>query len=155
MARRVRTVLPAFLSAVCMSLVPMVPPAAAAQQEAAIARPVSVTDYATTMKSQNGLYIASYSSDVPEVTANRLIAWKLKVVSADGRPVNDAEIVVSGDMPEHGHGLPTQPKITKNLGDGTYLVEGIKFSMNGWWTMTFTIRAAGGSDRVTFNLQLR
>jgi len=58
-------------------------------------------------------------------------------------------------MPEHGHGLPTEPKVTKNFGDGTYLVEGIKFSMPGWWIMTFTIKANGKTDSVTFNLQLK
>ena len=58
-------------------------------------------------------------------------------------------------MPEHGHRLPTQPKVTKNFGDGTYLVEGIKFSMPGWWVMTFAIKAGGKTDTVTFNLQLK
>jgi hypothetical protein len=44
--------------------------------------------------------------------------------------------------------------VTQNLGTGTYLVEGMKFQMHGWWTVTFAISAAGKSDMVTFNLRL-
>ena len=106
------------------------------------------------MKSKAGTFNASYTSDPEAIAANKLTSWKLKVETADGKPVKDAEITVAGDMPEHGHGMPTQPKV-KNNNDGTYLVEGIKFSMTGWWTMTFTIKAGGKTDSVTFNLQLK
>jgi YtkA-like len=118
-------------------------------------KPTSDADYAKTMKSKDGGFKAAYTSDPEAIPVNKMISWKLKVETADGQAVTDAEIEVNGDMPEHGHGLPTQPKVTKNLGDGTYLVEGIKFSMPGWWIMTFTIRAAGKTDSVTFNLQLK
>ncbi|MBA4371911.1 MAG: hypothetical protein C0402_03510 [Thermodesulfovibrio sp.] len=122
---------------------------------AAATKPAAEADYAATMTSKDRLYKVTYSSDAPAMSANKLISWKLKVEAADGKPVSDAEITVTGDMPEHGHGLPTQPKVTKNLGDGSYLVEGIKFSMNGWWTMTFSIKSASKTDSVTFNLQVK
>ncbi|MBI5849000.1 MAG: FixH family protein [Nitrospirae bacterium] len=118
-------------------------------------KPTSDADYAKSMKSKAGTFNASYTSDPEAIAPNKLIIWKLKVETADGKAVKDAEITLSGDMPEHGHGLPTQPKVTKNYGDGTYMVEGIKFSMTGWWTMTFTIKAGGKTDTVTFNLQLK
>jgi hypothetical protein len=118
-------------------------------------KPTSDSDYAATMKSKDGLYQVTYSSDAPAMPANKLISWTLKVETAAGQPVKDAEITVNGDMPEHGHGLPTQPKVTKNMGDGTYMVEGIKFSMNGWWIMTFNIKAGDKTDSVTFNLQIK
>ena len=53
-------------------------------------------------------------------------------------------IQVSGDMPEHRHGMPTQPQVTQNLGGGDYLVEGMRFQMGGWWAVTFAIDADGG-----------
>ena len=107
------------------------------------------------MKSKGGNFTAAYTSDPEVIPVNKIISWRLRVESADGQAVKDAEISINGDMPEHGHGLPTQPKVTKNFGDGTYLVEGIKFSMPGWWIMTFDITAAGKSDSVTFNLQVK
>ena len=58
-------------------------------------------------------------------------------------------------MPEHNHGMPTQPQVTQNLGGGDYRVEGVQFQMGGWWTITFDIDAGGVQDTVTFNLQLK
>jgi len=118
-------------------------------------KPASDADYAKSMKSKAGTFAVSYTSDPEAIAPNKLMSWKLKVETADGQPVKDAEITVEGAMPEHGHGLPTQPKVKKNGVDGTYLVEGIKFSMTGWWTMTFTIKAGDKTDSVTFNLQLK
>jgi len=43
----------------------------------------------------------------------------------------------------------------KGIGPGNYLIEGIKFSMPGWWVVTFHIQAGEMIDNVTFNLQLR
>ena len=123
--------------------------------DASVQKPTSDAEYAKTMKSKGGDFTAAYTSDPDAIPVNKIISWKLKVETADGQAVKDAEIAVNGDMPEHGHGLPTQPQVTKNFGDGTYLVEGIKFSMPGWWTMTFAVKAAGKSDTVTFNLQVK
>jgi hypothetical protein len=58
-------------------------------------------------------------------------------------------------MPQHGHGLPTQPQVTQSLGNGDYLVEGMKFQMAGWWVVDFNIDSAGQRDNVRFNLILQ
>jgi hypothetical protein len=57
-------------------------------------------------------------------------------------------------MPQHGHGLPTRPQVTKGTGAGVYQIEGVRFSMGGWWTFVLDIQGAAGTDRVTFNLGL-
>ena len=57
-------------------------------------------------------------------------------------------------MPQHGHGLPTRPRVTRNLGDGVYEIEGVRFNMGGWWELKLAIDSAAGADSVTFNLNL-
>ena len=111
-------------------------------------------DPATTRTSDAGLYRVSWKPAGEAVTINQLDSWTLTVRSAVGEPVLGAQIGVSGGMPEHNHGLPTQPEVTAELGEGRYLVEGLRFHMSGWWTMTFAIRSAAGEDSVTFNLDL-
>lgn len=118
-------------------------------------KPTADADYATTMMSRDGGFKVTYTSDPETIPVNKIISWKLRVETAEGQAVKDAEIIVDGDMPEHGHGLPTEPKVTKNFGDGTYLVEGIKFSMLGWWIMNFTVKDGNKTDTVTFNLQVK
>jgi hypothetical protein len=78
--------------------------------------------------------------------------WTLHVETADGQPVENATITLDGDMPQHGHGLPTSPQVTEYLGNGDYLVEGLRFQMGGWWVMDFAITAEGQSDTVRFNM---
>jgi hypothetical protein len=113
-------------------------------------------DYSTTRLSAAGLYQASFTVSEPVIPINKLHTWTLHVETPDGQPIDGAEIAVDGDMPQHGHGLPTRPQVTQALGNGDYLVEGMKFQMGGWWVMDFDITAAGGqTDRVSFNLMLK
>jgi hypothetical protein len=76
------------------------------------------------------------------------------VADAQGQAIESAEITVDGGMPQHGHGLPTRPRVTRSLGDGVYEIEGVRFNMGGWWEFRLAITAASGSDVVTFNLAL-
>jgi hypothetical protein len=112
-------------------------------------------DVAAVRTSENAAYRVSYASQPAPVPINQLHRWTLHVETADGRPVTDAQIKVDGDMPQHGHGLPTRPRVTANLGNGDYQVDGIRFQMGGWWVMEFTIDAGGRRDVAKFNLMLQ
>lgn len=112
-------------------------------------------DYATTRQSEKGLFNVSYTASTGTVPVNQLHQWTLHIETADGQPAENATITVDGDMPQHGHGLPTQPRVTKNLGNGDYLVDGMKFQMGGWWVMDFNITADGKTDAVHFNMMLQ
>jgi hypothetical protein len=85
------------------------------------------------------------------VPVNSMHAWEIRLLTPAGEPVRGAQIEVGGGMPQHGHGLPTQPRVTRDAGDGRYLLEGMKFSMPGWWEIKLKVAAAGGNDSVTFN----
>jgi len=117
--------------------------------------PPTELDYSTARTSDDGHYTVSFASALDPIAINQMHSWTLHVERADGAPVENAAITVSGDMPEHRHGMPTQPQVTQDLGGGDYLVEGMRFQMGGWWTVTFTIDADGTQDSVTFNLRLR
>lgn len=109
---------------------------------------------ATTRKTDKGLFTVTIKPDMQPIAINQIHTWTLHVESADGKPVENAEIKVDGGMPQHGHGLPTEPKVTEYLGAGDYKVEGVKFQMTGWWEVKFNLTAAGQTDTVTFNLVL-
>jgi len=117
--------------------------------------PKAAAEYATDRDSAQGLFRVSYRSDPAPVPVGKLHRWTLHITRADGTPVTGATIEIDGDMPEHRHGLPTRPRVTRELGAGDYLVEGLKFQMGGWWVMDFDIRSAEGhADRVRFHLRL-
>jgi hypothetical protein len=112
-------------------------------------------DLSTTQMSEKKFFKASFKSLRGTIPTNRIHSWELYLKDADGRPVDNAKITIVGDMPQHGHGFPTQPEVVKGIGAGVYLVDGLKFSMPGWWVVTFHIMAGETMDNVTFNLQLR
>jgi len=112
-------------------------------------------DMSTTRASVSGSFVASIAPDVEPVPINEMHAWVLHVETADGTAVTEAEIAIDGGMPEHGHGLPTSPQVTENLGNGDYLVEGIQFQMPGFWEVMFSIDDGGQQDMVIFYLNLQ
>jgi hypothetical protein len=78
----------------------------------------------------------------------------LRLVDAQGAPVQAAQVKVDGGMPQHGHGLPTKPRVTGRTEDGAYVIEGVRFNMGGWWELKFAVENAAVTDSVTFNIRL-
>jgi hypothetical protein len=111
-------------------------------------------DYSRTRTSQNGIYRATIKPQGDTIPKGKLHRWVLHVETPNGAPVNTCEIAVDGGMPQHGHGLPTKPVATRDLGNGDHLVEGMKFNMGGWWVVKFRVASAAGQDTIVFNLKL-
>jgi hypothetical protein len=83
----------------------------------------------------------------------KMLRTVIQVADQNGKGVEGLAITVDGGMPQHGHGLPTKPRVTGELGNGRYQVEGLKFNMGGWWELKFALTGAT-SDSVVFNLDL-
>jgi hypothetical protein len=111
-------------------------------------------DLSRSKSSAKGLYAVAIAPEKEPLEQGPLHSWILTLKTADGAPVEGATIAVGGGMPQHGHGLPTQPQATAYLGEGRYRIEGVRFNMSGWWEFTFDIKAAAGDDSVVFNLTL-
>jgi hypothetical protein len=115
---------------------------------------VPAPDIASIKTSEHGLYRAAVRPGTTPIPVGKLQTWTLHVETSAGAPVDSASIFVDGGMPQHGHGLPTRPQVTTALGNGDHKVEGLKFSMGGWWRMIFVVRAGTGVDTVVFNAAL-
>lgn len=111
----------------------------------------SELDTRLTRPSEHGLYIVTMHPLVEAPKMNTIHAWEVAVTNSAGAPVRDAKFTFAGGMPEHGHGYPTKPRVTGSLGEGRYRLDGVKFSMSGWWTMVIAVESAAGTDQVVFN----
>lgn len=109
-------------------------------------------DSETSMTSVDAHFQVTYTSKLEPVPLNQIHRWVLHIEDQDGQPVENAIVLVDGGMPAHNHGLPTQPAATE-IGNGDYLVEGIKFSMTGLWEMWFHIQTDTVTDKVKFVLE--
>jgi hypothetical protein len=111
-------------------------------------------DLSTRRASKTGMYEVSYAPEVSPVPKRKLHSWTVELRTRDGRPVDGARIAVDGGMPDHGHGLPTRPAVREALGDGRYVIDGVKFNMGGYWVVDLAIESEHGADTVRFELKL-
>jgi hypothetical protein len=112
-------------------------------------------DLSTQRLSEHGRYRVQIKPLEANVPVNKIHRWEVQVMRPGGEPVSGVKIGVDGGMPQHGHGLPTKPRVTRELGNGQYLVEGMKFNMSGWWEIKITVADTQASDKATFNLVVR
>jgi hypothetical protein len=114
----------------------------------------SATEFGTGPRaSASRQFTATLQPDQP-LRPRRMHTLRVAITDAAGVPVDEATIQIERGMPQHGHGLPTRPRVTRALGNGLYEIEGVRFNMGGWWELKLAISAPSGSDVVTFNLAL-
>ena len=87
------------------------------------------------------------------IPVGQLHAWTVAVTLPDGSPTK-ADVVFDGGMPQHGHGLPTVPKVMGEDAEGRAIVGGVRFNMPGWWELKVHLHGAAGEDTATFNIAL-
>lgn len=116
--------------------------------------PPADLDLSLAKPTDQGLYTASVEPGLSPITVGTMHGWVVQISTRDGKPVDHARIAVDGGMPQHGHGLPTEPEVSADLGDGRYQVDGMKFNMPGWWVVNLSVDGPAGPDTVTFNLVL-
>lgn len=117
--------------------------------------PPEARDYGRTRLSEGGLYRVSIKSPDAQPPVGKIHEWILHIEDTTGVAVDSATVCIDGGMPEHGHGLPTTPEMAGPPAAGDYRIEGMKFSMTGWWVVKFIIQGQAGVDSVRFNLSLR
>lgn len=100
-----------------------------------------------------GLYKASLLADRP-LAPRKMQSLQVLIESSTGAVIDDATISINGGMPQHGHGLPTRPRVTSYAGSGIYQIEGVRFNMGGWWEFKLAIASPAGDDSIVFNLDI-
>jgi hypothetical protein len=102
--------------------------------------------------SSQGKFVVQMDPPAAGPAINQMHAWQVRLLALDGEPVSQARIGFDGGMPQHGHGFPTKPRVTREVAPGVYALEGMKFSMTGWWDMRLTIESGGVTDDAVFNV---
>lgn len=115
------------------------------------ARPANL-DTSLDRMSDRGLYQVRIESLQQPLPLNRIHSWSVKI-ERNGKPVQGVTISADGGMPEHGHGFPTALKTGVDTAGG-HVINGVKFSMRGWWEIKLDIQSPAGADQVTFNVVL-
>ena len=118
---------------------------------AGCATPPAALDLSLKHTTADGKFVVTLQPPATPPAINQMHSWNVMVSTPGGLPVSQARIAVDGGMPQHGHGLPTRPQVRPAADEGAYLLEGMKFSMTGWWEIKLAIQTPDGADKVAFN----
>lgn len=116
----------------------------------------AMLDTANAVLSSSRMVKASYqlegSAEMKQVPLNKIHQWVLTLTKIDNVPIKGISVEVYPDMPEHLHGMSTQPLAREGDKPGEYIIEGMNFHMPGWWVVTLDISKGGMRDLVRFNV---
>lgn len=135
-----------------LRLLPAALTAAALTTLTACATPPADLDLSLQHPSAQGRFLVRLDPPATGPAVNQMHAWQVRLSTLDGTPVSQAALRFDGGMPQHGHGFPTQPRVTREVAPGVYALEGMKFSMTGWWDMRLAIQAGEVKDNAVFNV---
>ncbi len=94
---------------------------------------------------------------------------RARLTLPDGTPVENAKVTIDARMPEHAHGMQTDPKPDPGAcapvaspdaaplcshPNGEYLSRGFKFHMSGLWSIGVQVDGPRGSDSTSFEFHL-
>lgn len=93
---------------------------------------------------RDGLYRMTWRPSEGFVPINEPFELEVTVARNDETraPIADAEVVVTCEMPAHGHGMLREPR-SEVLGEGRYRVRGMLLHMGGHWTVAVTVLVDG------------
>ncbi len=104
--------------------------------------------------SRNDVFIVEIRPSEAPPRIGEMHTWILKLLTSEEEPVFPANITIGGGMDGHSHGLPTQPQAVAYGGEGEYLIDGVRFNMEGLWRLSFYIETNLGTDIVDFEFEV-
>jgi hypothetical protein len=79
----------------------------------------------------------------------------VEIRTAANAPVEGALLALESWMPDDETMSVAHPRGIAELGRGVYRVDGLRFDSRGWWNLRLRISAAGVTDSLAFNVDLR
>jgi hypothetical protein len=118
-----------------------------------LAPPLAPVRWAHELRSNNETYVVRFTPDPEPIPLNALFTLRVAVSRADGSGAARLDLSVDAAMPEHRHGMSTQP-VVERLADGTFQVRGMLLHMPGRWELYFDVRDERGVERAQRSLEL-
>ncbi len=128
---------------------------AASGPAASAAATLDLRDFPFTAVSNDGAYFVAARPSSQPVPLNEPFELLVAVTRAEQRdtPLQRVRLDFDADMPEHRHGMNTQPLVSANA-DGTFTVRGVQLHMPGYWELYADVTQDGVTERAQFSVTL-
>lgn len=118
---------------------------------------------------QSGKYLVGLELVPATPPAGELFKVRATLTEKDGTPIDDGSVKLDARMPQHNHGMMTDPLDDPGIcpegalpaaGDckhpgGLYEASGFKFHMGGEWTITVDVVGPRGPDSTSFVYEMQ
>lgn len=115
--------------------------------------------WVSTRMTQGRKYQVSLSLVPDPPPMSELFTVRAVVTDRDGKPLETAKVTLDARMPQHDHGMMTDPVNEPGVCDdegncrhpgGVYETTGFKFHMGGEWTILVQVEGPMGPDNTSF-----
>ncbi|MBA2320862.1 MAG: FixH family protein [Deltaproteobacteria bacterium] len=122
--------------------------------------PVEPPAWGAARTTQNGKYEVTLVTEPDPPVRGELFEVSARFTELDGTPIEDGKVSLDARMPQHNHGMMTDPVDDPGHCDaagakcthpgGVYEASGFKFHMGGEWTITVDVVGPRGPDSTSF-----
>lgn len=102
-----------------------------------------------------GTFKVTQSGKAAPFGLDKLEQMTISVKDKTGAPVNGANFEITARARDIVRLMQTTPQVTRQIGKGQYLVEGLSFTAAGSWLLEFGISAGGREDKALLEVQAR
>lgn len=135
------------------------PPAASPTPEAS--QELAPADQSGQGQSKGGHFWVSYTPTPNPIPFEDSFDLELKVFKGEDKvtPLTEAKLdQVRATMPSHHHGMKVEPTIVPGSSPGTFLIQGMRFHMqgkgeDGRWLLEFVLRDGATIETASFDVQ--
>ncbi len=110
-----------------------------------------VASWPATRKSDGGGFSVTLQPSVKAIERSGHFSLDVGVKPSGGE--GEISVLVNADMPEHQHGMNTQPEIAL-VSPRRYRVDGMLFHMAGDWEIYVDVTRSGSSERAVFPVRV-
>lgn len=152
-----------FLASGCGSS-PEAAPGAAPPGAPAAAEGGPGASWASVRWTQGRKYQVELATTPEPPVLGELFVMHAHLLDRDGLPIEDAKVALDARMPQHDHGMATDPVDEPGVCDttgacshpgGVYHTSGFKFHMTGDWTVTVDVTGPLGHDSTSFVVPMK
>lgn len=109
----------------------------------------------TRVLSASGQYSIKLVPEEKPIHIGKLHRWVVTITERQSnQKVRPDTLEVSGGMPAHGHGLPSNPVVTEYNPETGWYIDGVKFNMAGLWEMTVRFKTENKWDSATIKISV-
>ena len=114
----------------------------------------NTTEFPLERTTETGRYRVSLAPVDGTIPIAEIHRWVMRLQTAAGDSFTPTRLVIDAGMPNHGHGMASEARVTQRLDDDRFLIDGMKFHMAGEWELFVGVGGPAGQDSAVMRFEV-